>query len=77
VTKPFVASSWLILRELSHIKVPNELGLQLLSEWIPSVANKLADALTRCFLIGDLAARPTLWRSVVHGIIPTLDSFQL
>jgi hypothetical protein len=46
VTNAFVASSRPIPRELRRLKkVLGKLGLQLSSEWIPSVTNKIADAL--------------------------------
>jgi hypothetical protein len=66
------------MRELRRLKkVLDELGLQLSSEWIPSVANKFADALSRRFSPGDLAVRQTLRRSVVDGMMAPLDSFPL
>jgi hypothetical protein len=55
VTKAFVASRKLIMRELRCLKkVLDELGLQLSSEWIPSVAKKLADALSRVLPPGPM-----------------------
>jgi hypothetical protein len=46
VTNAFVAPSRPMMRELRRLKkVLDELGLQLSSERIPSVANKFADAL--------------------------------
>jgi hypothetical protein len=78
VTNAFVASSKATMRELRGLqKVLDELGLQLSSEWIPSVANKFADALSRRFSPGDLAVRQTLRRSVVDGMMAPLDSFPL
>jgi hypothetical protein len=78
VTNAFVASRKPMMRELRHLrKVLDELGLQLLSEWIPSVANKLADALSRRFSPGDLALRQTLRHPVVDGMMAPLDSFPL
>jgi hypothetical protein len=56
-------------------KVLDDLWLQLSSEWIPSVANKFADELSRRFLPVDLAMRQTLRRSVVDGMMAPLDSF--
>jgi hypothetical protein len=76
VTKAFVASSRSMMRELRRLKkVLDEVGLQLSSAWIPSVANKFADALSRRFSPGDLAVRQTLLRSVVDGMMAPLDSF--
>jgi hypothetical protein len=57
VTNSFVASSKPTMRELRRLKkVLDELGLELSSEWIQSVVNKFADALSRRFSPGDLAA---------------------
>jgi hypothetical protein len=50
VTNAFVASSRPLMRELRRLKVMlDQLGLQLSSEWIPSVANKFADGWSRRF----------------------------
>jgi hypothetical protein len=78
VTNAFVASSKPIMREFHRLKnVLDELGLQLLSEWILSVANKFAEALSRRFSPGDLAVEQTLRRSVVDGMMepPILSPF--
>jgi hypothetical protein len=78
VTKAFVASSKPMMREICLLKeVLDELGLQLLSEWIPSVAKKIAGALSRRFLPGDLAVGQTPRRSVEDGMMVPLDSFPL
>jgi hypothetical protein len=78
VTNAIVASSKPMMREIRRLKkMLDELGLQLSSEWIPSVANKFADALSRRFSPGDLAVRQTLRRSVVDGMMVPLDSFPL
>jgi hypothetical protein len=75
VTNAFVASSKPMMREHRRLKkMLDGLGLQILSEWIPSVANKFADALSRRFTPGDLAVRQSLRRSVVDGMMATLDS---
>jgi hypothetical protein len=75
VTNAFVASSRPMMRELRRLKKElDELGLQFFSEWIPSVANKFADALSRRFSPGDLAVRQTLRRFVVDGMMAHLDS---
>jgi hypothetical protein len=74
VTNAFVASSRPMMREHRRLKkVLDELGLQLSSEWIPSVTNKFADALSRRFSPGDLAVRQMLRRSVVDGMMAPLD----
>jgi hypothetical protein len=73
VTNAFVASSKPMMRELRDFKkVLDELGLQFSSEWIPSVANKFADALSRGFSPGDIAVRQTLRRTVVDGMMAPL-----
>jgi hypothetical protein len=78
VTNAFVASIRPMKRELRRFnKVLDELGLQFSSEWIPSVANKFADALSRRFSPRYLAVRQTLRRSVVDGMMEPLDSFPL
>jgi hypothetical protein len=60
VTNAFVVSIKPITRELCRLKkVLEELGLQLSSEWIPSVSNKFADALSRRSSPEDLAVRLT------------------
>jgi hypothetical protein len=67
-----------MMRELRRLKkVLDELVLQLSSEWIPSVANKFADALSRRFSPGDLAVRQTLRRSIVDAMMALLYSFPL
>jgi hypothetical protein len=65
VTNAFVASSKPMRREHRRLKeVLDELGLQLSLEWIPSVAHKFADALSRRYSPGDcyalLRMRPLL-----------------
>jgi hypothetical protein len=78
VTSAFVASSKPMMREIRCLKkVLDELGLQFSSEWIPSVANKFADVLSRRFSPGYLAVRQTLRRFVVDGMMAALDSFSL
>jgi hypothetical protein len=58
VTNAFVASRRPMMRELRRLKkVLDEFGLQLSSEWIPSVANKFADALSRRFSPVDLSEK--------------------
>jgi hypothetical protein len=78
VTNTFVASSRPMMRELRRFKkVLNDLGLELSSEWIPSVANKFADALSRRFSPGDIAVRQTDaaafrrgWNDGVSRLVP-------
>jgi hypothetical protein len=74
VTNAFVVSSRPMMIELRRLKKElDELRLQLSSEWIPSVANKFADALSRHFSPGDIAVRQTMRRSVVDGMMAPLD----
>jgi hypothetical protein len=78
VTNAFVASSKPMMRELRRLKkVLDELGLQIFSEWIPSVANKFADALSRRSSPEHRAVRQWLQRSVMDGMMAPLDSFFL
>jgi hypothetical protein len=78
VTNAFVAPSRPMMRELRRFKkVLDDLGLQLSSKWIPSVANKFADALSRRFSHGDLVVRQMLRRFVVDGMMMPFDSFPL
>jgi hypothetical protein len=78
VTNAFVASSRPIMRELRRLKkVLDTLELQLLSDWIPSVANKLDGALSRRFSPGDLTVRQTLWRAILDEMMAPLDWFPL
>jgi hypothetical protein len=78
VTNSFVASSRPMLREIRLLKaVLDRLGLQLSSEWIPSVANKFADGLSRRFSPGDLAVKETMRQSVSDGKLAPRDVFPL
>jgi hypothetical protein len=78
VTNAFVASSRPLMRELRRLKVMlDQLGLQMSSEWIPSVANKFADGCLRRFSLGDLAVKETLRKSVVDGMLAPCDVFPL
>jgi hypothetical protein len=78
VTSGFVASSRPMMRELRRLKVVfDQLGLQLSSEWLPSVDNKFADGLSRRFSAGDLELKETLRQSVVDGMLPPCDVFPI
>jgi hypothetical protein len=78
VTNAFVASSRPMMKELRRLKkVLDQLGFQFLSEWIPSVGNKFAYALSCRSSPGDVAVRQTLLRFVVDGMMAPLDSFLL
>lgn len=76
ITNAFVSSSRAMMRELRRLKrVLDRHGLHIRTEWLPSVANKFADALSRRFPRGDLQIRRQLRRSVVDGMEAPIDSF--
>lgn len=76
ITNSFVSASRPMMRELRRLKVVLErLGVQIRSEWIPSVANRFADALSRRFPRGDLQIRRQLRRSVQAGMQAPTDVF--
>jgi hypothetical protein len=67
-----------MMRELRRLKVVlDDLGLQISSDWIPSVVNKFADGLSRRSSPGDLALRETLRQSVADGMMAPHDVFPL
>jgi hypothetical protein len=62
--------------ELRQLKrVLDYLGLQLSSEWLPSILNKYADAISQRFKAVDEAIRRTLRHSVVTVMHGPPDSF--
>jgi hypothetical protein len=66
VTNAFVSSSPKMMPELRKLKrVLDSAGLQIITEWLPSRANRFADALSRRLPIGDFQIREQLTRSVV------------
>jgi hypothetical protein len=76
VTNALEASSRPMTRELRRLQqVLDELRLQLSTEWISSVARKIADAVLRRSSPGDLEVRQTLRHFVVDGMVGSLDSF--
>jgi hypothetical protein len=78
ITNAFVASSRPMMREFRRLKVVfDRLGLQVSSEWMPSVANKFADGLSRLFSPGDLAVKETLRQSVTDVMLAPHDVFPL
>ena len=65
-----------MMRELRKLKsLLDYMGLRIRSEWIPSVANKFADGLSRRFPRGDLRIRRQLRRSVLDGMAASTDAF--
>jgi hypothetical protein len=76
VTNAFVPASREMMRELRRLKkVLDSSGIRLATEWIPSAANKFADALSRRFPIGDVRIRETLKRSFADGLQVPLSHF--
>lgn len=76
ITNAFVTASRPMMRELRRLKlVLDRLGLHVKAEWIPSVANRFADCLSRRFPRGDLQIRRQLRRSVVDGMGAPRDVF--
>ena len=76
VINALVSASRPMMRELRRLKsVLDRNGIHIRSEWIPSVANKFADALSRRFSRGDLQIRRQLRRSVVAGMMAPKDAF--
>jgi hypothetical protein len=78
VTRSFVAASRPIMRDLRQLKrVLDYLGLQHSSEWLPSILNKYADALSLRFKAGDFSIRRTLRLFVMADMQAPADSFPL
>jgi hypothetical protein len=78
VTNAMVASSRSMMSELRRLQfVLDGLQLQLSTELIPSVLNKFADALSKCFVPGDIAIRTQLRRTVADEMRAPLYSFPL
>lgn len=78
VTNALVSASRPMMRELRRLKnVLDNRGLHIRTEWIPSVANKFADALSRRFPSGDLQVLRRLRRSIADGMQVPLDAFPL
>ena len=76
ITDLFFSAGRPLMREMRKRKVVLDyLGLNLGTDWIPPVANKFADALSRSFTRGDLQ----IWRDLRHsargGMRAPLDSF--
>jgi hypothetical protein len=69
VTRAFVSSSRAMMRELRRLKrALDESGITIQAEWLPSAANRFADALSRRFSSSDLTMRHSLLRSVADGL---------
>ena len=67
--RSFASASTPMMRELRRLKVVlSRAGLHIRPEWLPSAANRFADALSRRFPAGDLRIRSQLVRSVAGGL---------
>ena len=76
ITNSFFSASRPMMRELRLLKfVLERLGVHIRSEWIPSVANRFADAPSRRFPRGYLRIPRQLQRSVQAGIQAPTDVF--
>jgi Reverse transcriptase (RNA-dependent DNA polymerase) len=76
ITNAMVSASRPMMRELRRLKlILDTMGITLSSEWLPSVANKFADALSRHFPRDDLRVRRHLRRSVMDGMRVSKDAF--
>lgn len=76
ITNSLVSASRPMMRELRRLKrVLDEGGIQIRTEWIPSVANQFADALSRRFPHDDLQIRQQLRHSVQGSMNVPLDVF--
>ena len=76
ITNAMVSASRPMMRELRRLKcVLDRQGFQIRSEWIPSVANRFADALSRRFPRGDFQIRQQLRQSVQAGMKAPIDVF--
>ena len=77
ITNAQVSASRPMMRDLRKLKLCLDcLGLQIRSEWTPSVANRFADGLWQRFPRGDLQIRRQLRHSVVAGIRAPIDVFK-
>jgi hypothetical protein len=76
VVNAMVSASRPMMRELRKLKnVLDHLGVHVSSEWLPSVANRYADALSRRFSRDDLQIRRRVRRTVVAGMEAPLEAF--
>lgn len=76
IVNGMVSSSPAMMRELRNLKcVLDRMGVHIRSEWLPSAANRFADALSRRFPRGDLRVRRSVRRSIVDGMRVDVDSF--
>lgn len=77
ITNAMVSASRGMMSELRRLKcILDHMGLHISAEWIPSVANRFADALSRRFSRGDLQVRGRLRRSTMDGMAAPVDAFK-
>jgi hypothetical protein len=76
VLNAMVSASRPMMRELRRLKfILDSIGITISTQWLPSVANRFADALSRRFPSGDLRVRRQLRRSVMDGMAAPVDVF--
>jgi hypothetical protein len=76
ITNVPVSATQPIMRELRRLKyILETMGVSLITQWLPSVANKFADALSRRFHTDDLLVRRHLRCSILAGMKELIDAF--
>jgi Reverse transcriptase (RNA-dependent DNA polymerase) len=76
ITNAMVSASRPMMRELRRLKrLLDSMGVYIDSQWLPSVANRFADSLSRRFPRNDLRVRRQLRRSVMDGMRAPVDAF--
>lgn len=75
ITNYFFSSSRAMMTELRLKRVLDRSGPRIRTEWIPSVANKFADALSQRLPRGDLRIQRLQRRSVVASMGAPIDAF--
>jgi hypothetical protein len=76
ITNVPVSASQPMMRELRRLKhILENMGVSLITQWLPSVANKFADALSRRFHTDDLHVRRQLRCSILAGMKALIDAF--
>jgi Reverse transcriptase (RNA-dependent DNA polymerase) len=76
ITNAMVSASRPMMRELRLLKrLLDSMGVTIDSQWLPSVANRFADSLSRRFPRDDLRVRRQLRRSVADGMRAPIDAF--
>lgn len=76
VLNAFISASAALMTELRRLKVVlDELGIVVSAQWLPSVMNRFADALSRRLSRRDVQILPRLRRSIAAGIRAPRDAF--